>query len=148
MGSKTEKVTFTVVNQDHFKVVKNLVEELENQTFENQKFENIFERGLKNPDIEYYLVEIENQSVAFFSLVIMYQLHHAAKVIEIQELIVKASFRKKHIGAKIIKFCKEKAIEKGAYNLELSSNMKRTHAHAFYIRNGFAKQHFRFVMKL
>jgi PhnO protein len=141
-------MTIKTADITDYQKVRELVEELENQTFNNDDLKKIFESGLKNPDIEYYLVEIENEAVAFFSLATLYQLHHAAKVVEVQELVVKGPYRKKSIGSNIIKFCTDKAREKGAQNLELSSNMKRTHAHAFYLRNGFSKLHFRFVMKL
>lgn len=51
------------------------------------------------------------------------------------------------IGAEMIGFAIETAREQGLAQVQLTSNAKRTDAHRFYERLGFARSHFGFKMK-
>ncbi len=52
------------------------------------------------------------------------------------------------IGSAMIGFCLDEARRLGLRQVQLTSNAKRTDAHRFYERLGFAKSHFGFKYKL
>ncbi|GEO86434.1 MULTISPECIES: GNAT family N-acetyltransferase [Alphaproteobacteria] len=57
-------------------------------------------------------------------------------------------YRGQGIGSAMIGFCLDEARRLGLRQVQLTSNAKRTDAHRFYERLGFAKSHFGFKYKL
>jgi len=127
-----------------FEQVRALVMELENQHFDKNIFLEYYQRLLANGQSYMIIAELNGQAVGFMGLLVSFPLHHCEPIAEVTELIVKGAHRSQKIGERLISHAKELAQEHGWAALELSSNMLRTHAHAFYLRNGFAKRHFKF----
>jgi (aminoalkyl)phosphonate N-acetyltransferase len=128
--------------------VKLLIEELEEQRFDEEVFATIYNNNLKNSDVYYYVAELGGEVVGFMSLFEYFPLHHCHKLAELQELIIKEKYRGLNIGQKFIETAQKLGLEKGWLQIELSSNMKRLKAHSFYLRNGFSRGHFKFVKRL
>jgi (aminoalkyl)phosphonate N-acetyltransferase len=128
--------------------VKLLVEELEEQTFDLDTFSQIFNKNIENPDVFYFVAEVDEKVVGFMSLFEYFPLHHCHKLAELQELIVNEKLRGTDIGRDFMVVAERLGKEKGWLQIELSSNMKRLKAHSFYLRNVFSRGHFKFVKKL
>jgi (aminoalkyl)phosphonate N-acetyltransferase len=128
--------------------VKVMIEELEELKFDSLVFEKYFISNLNDPNVHYYIVENQNQSLGFLGMRVFYPLHHCEPLLEITELIVMPGFRNQKIGELLIKFAVGFSKTHNCSQIELSSNLKRTKAHAFYIRNGFTKGHFKFSKRL
>lgn len=128
--------------------VKLLVEELEELEFEFEIFKEIFVRNLLNPEVYYFVAEVNNEVVGFMSIFESTPLHHCHKLAEIQELIISEKHRGLNIGKEFLELAAQLGQEKNWLQIELSSHMKRLKAHSFYLRNDFSRRHFKFVKML
>jgi (aminoalkyl)phosphonate N-acetyltransferase len=128
--------------------VKKLIEELEEQLFDFDKFKEIFLKNISNSEVHYFVAEVVNEVVGFMSLFESTPLHHCQRLAEIQELIVNEKYRGLSIGKEFIRLAEDLGKENNWLQIELSSNMKRLKAHSFYIRNGFSRGHYKFVKKI
>ena len=131
--------------ESDLKLVKLLVEELEEQKFEFEIFKEIYLKNLISTEVHYFVAEVNNDVVGFMSIFESTPLHHCHKLAEIQELIISQNYRGLSIGKEFIELATKLGQEKGWLQIELSSNMKRLKAHSFYLRNGFSRRHFKFV---
>lgn len=128
--------------------VYNLICELKNEKFDYYKFEIAFKKKI-NDEKNYYILGVENSNIiGFLSLVVDYQLHHAAKVATIEELIVSSKYRSKGMGKALINRAIDYAKSKNCDVLELTSGFSREQAHNFYEKNGFKKSSYKFKIKL
>ena len=66
----------------------------------------------------------------------------------IENVVVTRNARGSGIGAQIINACIEIARDAGCYKVTLTSNKRRTEAHAFYERLGFKATHEGFQLRL
>lgn len=107
-----------------------LICEMEEQTLPYQPFAAILQRQLHNPDYCCFVCEA------------------AGMVAEIMELAVKNGFRSMGIGKRLIDAARQTAESLGCIHLEVSSNQRRTRAHAFYERQGLRKTHKTFTRSL
>jgi len=108
-------------------------------------FAEIYAHNLSQPSIRYFVAEEGGAVRGFASLHMDRQLHHAAPVGEIRELIVEEAWRSRGVGGSLLRAAQREAKAAGCALLQLSSGFARTHAHAFYERNGWAKDHFTFT---
>ncbi len=122
---------------------------LEDSHFEYSRFESIYEQNLNNNHI-YYCVAINQQNViiGFISAHIQILLHHCGKVAEIQEMFVEESHRNLKVGTAMLAEIEKHLKNSGCSALEVTSNIKRSEAHSFYLRSGFAETHKKFVKEL
>ncbi len=67
---------------------------------------------------------------------------------QLRSVQVRADLRSLGIGARMVAFAEDQARARGAGIVELTSNLRRTRAHAFYERHGYAKSHAGFKKKL
>jgi PhnO protein len=128
--------------------IKKMVEELEEQVFDFDKFKEIYLINLLNSEVHYFVAEVEMQVVGFMSLFESKPLHHCERLVEIQELIINEKYRGLNVGKEFMQLAEELGKEKKWLQIELSSNLKRLKAHGFYIRNGFIRGHYKFVKRL
>lgn len=121
--------------------------ELKEVIFDPHVFNRIYQYNLKNEKNHYLVAEIDEEIVGFLSCHGQLLLHHLGWAYEIQELYVDKDHRSKGIGKQLLQAL-EHVLSKENYDvLELTSNMKRTEAHKFYLNNGFEQSHFKFVKK-
>ena len=111
--------------------------------------EIIFDKMLSYPNYKVYVVEIENQVVGTFALLIMDNLAHLGTPSGIvEDVVVAENFQGHGIGKKMMMFAIEKCREFGCYKMVLSSNLKRVEAHQFYENLGFEKHGFSYRINL
>lgn len=77
-----------------------------------------------------------------------YQLHHAACIAEIMELVVAAQCRNKGIGKLMLNEACRIAKENGCIQIEVACNQLRKDTHRFYAREGMKNYHYKFSKPL
>ncbi len=122
--------------------------ELEEEVFDFETFQSIFNHNLQNPDCHYFLVYDDTLCVGYASVHAQWLLHHCGKVGEIQEMFVRADYRGKGVGALLIQKLVEVAQRNQFEILEVTANKKRLNTHRFYERQGLKQTHLKFVKKL
>lgn len=130
------------------KTVHRFICELEDTQFDYTMFEEYYFRNLDNHDTIYLVAEDAGEVIGFLSCHGQYLLHHMGKVFEIQELYVEEKHRSKKAGQLLIERLEAILKEQGYKFLEVASNIKRTDAHRFYLKNGFGQTHYRFTKTL
>ena len=86
--------------------------------------------------------------VGSYALLIMDNLAHCGTPSAIAEdVVVAAARRSQGIGRRMMAHAIEQARQAGCYKLALSSNARRTQAHAFYTGLGFAQHGLSFVIE-
>jgi len=71
-------------------------------------------------------------------------LHRPGLVGRISVMVVAEGTRGTGVGTRLLQAMEEALAERGATRLELTSNVRRADAHAFYEKRGWRKQGFRF----
>lgn len=95
--------------------------------------ERMLERIARYPDYALYVAEEEGRIVGTFALLVMDNLgHRGAPSAVVEDVVVDASLQGRGIGRRMMAEALRIARAKGCYKLALSSNQKRTAAHAFY----------------
>ena len=123
------------------KDVYRLLCELENVQLDYACFSDIFDKQLDNSMYSSYVYVAEDKVVGFINGRIEAQLHHAAKVLEIMELIVDSNYRNNNIGRYLIDEIKKDAIDNHCVRIELSTSNHRKDAKRFYENYGFDPSH-------
>ncbi|HEY2227813.1 MAG TPA: GNAT family N-acetyltransferase [Xanthobacteraceae bacterium] len=109
----------------------------------------LFEHFGRYPDYTLYVAEQEREIVGTFALLVMDNLGHLGAPSGIVEDVVVAPARQSSgVGRTMMRFAMERCREKRCYKLVLSSNAKRTRAHAFYESLGFERHGFSFRIDL
>ncbi|MPR35671.1 GNAT family N-acetyltransferase [Salmonirosea aquatica] len=121
--------------------------DLENEMLDKEHFVKIFLKNLENQNVSYFIAELDRQSVGMASCHVQLLLHHAAPVGEIQEMYVKPELRSQGIGQRLVEAVKTFSHQRGADQLEVTSNQIRRDTHRFYEREGFIKSHVKLVRK-
>lgn len=71
-------------------------------------------------------------------------LHRPGVTGRISVMVVAGTARGNGVGTRLLDAMEEALVARGATRLELTSNLRRTDAHAFYERRGWARQGLRF----
>jgi GNAT superfamily N-acetyltransferase len=109
----------------------------------------LFARFGRYPDYTLYVAEQDGEIVGSFALLVMDNLGHLGAPSGIVEDVVVAPARQSSgIGAAMMRFALACCRQKGCYKLVLSSNAKRTRAHAFYESLGFERHGYSFRIDL
>ncbi|MGV3634794.1 MAG: GNAT family N-acetyltransferase [Pseudorhodoplanes sp.] len=107
--------------------------------------EAIFDRFGRYPDYTLYVAEIGGVIVGSFALLVMDNLGHLGTPSAIvEDVVVDPARHSTGVGRSMMDFAIEAARGKGCYKLVLSSNAKRTRAHAFYESLGFERHGYSF----
>ena len=118
---------------------------LENCALPEAAFAEIYTHNLAQPQTRYLVAEEAGAARGFVSLHMDGHLHHASLVGEVRELVVAEAWRSRGIGAALLAAARREARAAGCSHLELNSGLQRARAHAFYERNGWAKDHYNFT---
>jgi PhnO protein len=134
------------VNEKDMLTVYEQICELESFAFDIKHFENIFFYNIYDVNTLYYLAEdATGNCLGFISCHIQLLLHHCGKVAEIQELFVKADYRSRGLGGKLIDYIEEMLKELDCVSFEVTAQNKRLATHEFYKNNGFKNSHLKFT---
>lgn len=121
---------------------------LEESRLEYAAFREGFIYNLQQRGNYYLIAEMEGVLIGFLSCHGQFLLHHAAVVCEIQELFVDEDFRGIGTGRKLLNELEKLIKADGCQYLEVTSNIRRTEAHRFYLANGFDDSHRKFTKTL
>jgi (aminoalkyl)phosphonate N-acetyltransferase len=122
---------------------------LEDCSFNPALFKAIYAENLNNNNIHYLVaVNKDNTVVGFISAHVQALLHHCGKVAEIQEMFVEEAYRNFKVGTALLAEMEKHLKSSSCYAMEVSSNIKRSEAHSFYLRSGFVETHKKFVKEL
>ncbi|MES2206281.1 MAG: GNAT family N-acetyltransferase [Pseudomonadota bacterium] len=105
----------------------------------------IFKRMQSYPNYHLYVAVSNECIVGTFALLIMDNIGHQGSPSGIiEDVVVDASCQGQGIGRQMMQYAYEECQKAGCYKMMLSSNLKRTDAHAFYESLGFEKHGFSF----
>ncbi len=95
-----------------------------------------------DPDNLLMVAELGGDVVGVFQLT-MTQLvaHRGGRVAEVEAVFVDPAVRGRGVGGAMMRWAIDEARRRGCFRLQLTSNKKRTRAHAFYERLGFVATH-------
>ncbi|MCR4407328.1 MAG: GNAT family N-acetyltransferase [Anaerolineae bacterium] len=103
---------------------------------------------LADPACVVLLAEEQGQVVGLVSFHIVPQLHHAAPVLTLDELVVAEGARGAGIGAELLKAAVDHARAAGCAVVDVTSAFRRTRAHQFYEAHGFVRHGIKLVLEL
>lgn len=110
-----------------------------------EQAETLFSKMATYPNYKVYVAETESTIIGTFALLIMDNLAHiGTPSAVVEDVVVADNYQGKGIGKTMMIIAMEKCKETGCYKLVLSSNLKRTEAHAFYESLAFEKHGFSF----
>ena len=99
--------------------------------------ENTLPQQMSHPDALMLVAVHEQYVVGFISVHFMAQLAVKGEVCFINYLSVDPASRSMGIGALLLQHAEQQARQRGCYSIELSSNLRRSRAHAFYLKQGY-----------
>lgn len=95
-----------------------------------------------DPNNHVFVAVDDRQVVGTFQLTFIRQLSYGGSwVAQVESVHVDASLRSHGIGTRMMQFAIERAKERRCYRVQLTSNVTRRRAHAFYARLGFQATH-------
>ncbi|HZD59330.1 MAG TPA: GNAT family N-acetyltransferase [Anaerolineae bacterium] len=104
------------------------------------------ERLLMDNSLGYvWLIQQDNTAIAYFIITLGYSLEYYGRDAFIDELYIRADYRGKGLGARVIKLAEDFCRTIGVNALHLEVDRTNTRAQAFYRRAGF-KDHDRYLM--
>jgi GNAT superfamily N-acetyltransferase len=101
-----------------------------------------FEAIAADPNNHVFVATVGERVVGTFQLTFIRQLSYGGCLVaQIESVFVDASVRSRGVGARMMQFARVEAERRGAYRLQLTSNVKRERAHRFYERLGYRATH-------
>lgn len=132
------------VNKDDVQAIHRFVCELEDEQFDFELFKQYYLQNISLPYHHYFIAMDGEKPAGYVSCHGQILLHHLGLVYEIQELFVSKEYRGQSVGRRLLQAI-EALIGKEKYELlEVASNMRRTEAHEFYLKNGFERTSYKF----
>ena len=138
-------INATIENLDE---IYALICQLEDEQFNKDSFSKIFRENLLNPDVFYQLAVENGCVVGFISLRVQELLHHAAKIAEIQELVISKNHQGAGIGSALFYEAVKIASQYKCEQLEVCCHLERERAHQFYLAKNMNKSHYKFTLPI
>jgi GNAT superfamily N-acetyltransferase len=114
-----------------------------------KKYERAFDAIAAHPSSTLYVALLDGKVVGTFQLTFIPGMSQQGMTrADVEAVRVDASVRNRGLGARMMAFAHERAVEAGASVIQLTSNKTRVDAHRFYERLGFARSHEGFKLKL
>jgi GNAT superfamily N-acetyltransferase len=104
--------------------------------------------GTPDPAMRVLVAQVNGRVAGVLSLHVLAPWHVATRWALVSALVVDEAARGGGVGAALLAAAEAHARAAGCSHVELSSNERRTRAHAFYERAGFAEVRKRFVKRL
>jgi GNAT superfamily N-acetyltransferase len=101
--------------------------------------------GHSRPFYHMLVAEVGGRPIAFSALHWFEMLHRKGHIGRITAFCVDEKFRSQGIGQQLLKSSEEFLRQQDCARLEVTSNIKRTGAHRFYLKSGFLEDSLRFV---
>jgi GNAT superfamily N-acetyltransferase len=110
--------------------------------------ERVFAEFSRYPNYRLFVACDGGEVVGTYALLIMHNLAHCgAPSAVVEDVVVVASHQGQGVGRFMMEHAQALAREAGCYKLALSSNRKRTGAHAFYESLGFVQHGFSYTIE-
>lgn len=108
----------------------------------------VFAQFARYPSYRLFVaIDAAGAVVGSYALLVMHNLaHRGTPSAIVEDVVVDQACRSQGIGRQLMEHARMLAREAGAYKLVLSSNQKRTRAHAFYDALGFQRHGISFVI--
>ena len=94
------------------------------------------------------VAELGGAVVGCLTTSVMRVLHRPAPVGRISMMVVEEALRSRGIGAALVRAAEEALAAQGCYMVEVTSHQRRTEAHRFYEKLGYAKTSVRLAKEL
>ena len=94
------------------------------------------------------VAELDGAVVGCLTTSVMRVLHRPALVGRISMMVVDEALRGRGIGAELVRAAEKALAAQGCYMIEVTSHQRRTDAHRFYERLGYAKTSVRLAKEL
>ncbi|GAB3889299.1 GNAT family N-acetyltransferase [Spirosoma agri] len=105
-------------------------------------YQNAFKAIIADKQQELTVVELDQEIIATFQLTFTQYLTYQGGIrAQIEAVRVKVGHQRKGIGALVFRYAIERAREKGAHLLQLTTDKKRPEAKLFYESLGFVDSH-------
>jgi GNAT superfamily N-acetyltransferase len=109
----------------------------------------LYDAILADPDQRLLLAEDGGRLVGSAHVMILEHFGRSlARSAVIEGVVVDPAYRRKGVGAALMRSAAEAAREAGCYKLALTSNLARTGAHRFYSRLGWKRSHYGYSLEL
>lgn len=132
---------------DDWNDVRLLISDLEGTDLPADTFRQIYDAQQQDGNYLCMIAEAKGEIVACINLRMEWQLHHAARICEIMELVVRSDCRGRGIGQEMFGWACEKAKEAGCVQIEVTCNQLRHRSHHFYERGGMHNSHYKFSLE-
>lgn len=137
-----------LAEESDFARVYALLCELEGIHMDEARVAEIYRENLNNSDVRCFVAEEEARVVGYAGLHMQRLLHHAARIGELQEIIVEEGQRSSGTGSMLFAAVRRAAAEAGCAQLEVCCNLLRARSHDFYERQGMRRSHYKFTLPL
>lgn len=115
----------------------------------SHKYQQAFEIIVSNPSQELTVVEMNGELVATFQLTFLqYLVNEGGMRAQVEAVRTHSKYRGQGIGKRVFEYIVNRAKEKGAYMVQLTSDKKRVDAIRFYEAVGFKASHEGMKMRL
>lgn len=109
----------------------------------------IFRTMARYPYYRLFVVEQQERVVATYTLLVMENIaHQGASSAIVEQVMVDPDSQGSGLGTLMMEHAIAESRARGCYKLALSSNVKRTRAHAFYDGLGFERHGYSFLLDL
>ena len=107
-----------------------------------------FAQFARYPNYRLFVALDGSTMVGTYALLIMHNLaHRGMPSAVVEDVVVQSTRRGQGIGRRMMAHAREQAREAGCYKLALSSNLRRSDAHAFYTSLGFQQHGLSFLIE-
>jgi GNAT superfamily N-acetyltransferase len=130
------KISYRIAAEADALVIQSLIHQLEHPIELPVLLNNIQEKSASK-DYRIFVATVEENVVAVGELHFEHFVHEKNKRARITVFCVEESFRNRKVGASFLQFMESVATDAGVSRMELTSNMRRKHAHRFYENNGY-----------
>jgi GNAT superfamily N-acetyltransferase len=102
-----------------------------------------------DPNNTLVVAEVAGRVVGVLQLtIIQYVAYRGGRVALVEAVFVDQEYRRRGIGESLMRWAIDRAKDGGCFRIQLTSNKRRTAAHAFYARLGFEPSHEGFKLPL
>jgi GNAT superfamily N-acetyltransferase len=148
-GSMTETLTFRSDQRTDLPEIVRLLadDELGSQRerYENplpEAYDTAFGQIDGNPNLELIVAELDGQVVGTLQLIFIPSISFQGGLrAQVESVRVDKPLRNRGLGKQLMHWALERARERGAYVVQLTTHLSRTDAHRFYEQLGFNRSH-------
>ncbi|HER43719.1 MAG TPA: GNAT family N-acetyltransferase [Candidatus Eisenbacteria bacterium] len=113
------------------------LDSIQEGTFSSEDLNVLYGCILDNPNCEVVIAEKDERVVAMMDLSFRETFLHGGLMMQIEDLIVDAKYRRQGIGQRMVGLAEEMAVSRGCRAAELNSDLYREATHRFWEAMGY-----------